>query len=248
MIIILSPAKSLDFTYQFEHVKSTIPEFNQESIELVKAIQKFDIKTLEKLMNISNNLAKLNFSRFKDFNKNPQLQAILAYDGDVYEGFNKTKFTEDDFKYAQDHIRIISGLYGILRPLDLIKPYRLEMSVDFKNHDFFIKNLYQFWSQKITDYFNRSSEKNIINLASLEYAKVIDHQKIPQKIINITFKEYKNNQLKIIALNAKKARGLMANYAIVNKITDPKKLKNFNQANYNFKPELSNEKEWVFVR
>jgi cytoplasmic iron level regulating protein YaaA (DUF328/UPF0246 family) len=248
MIIILSPAKSLDFASQFEHVKSTIPKFNQESIELVKALQKFDVETLEKLMNISNNLAKLNFSRFQDFSKNPQLQAILAYDGDVYEGFNKKKFSEDDFKYAQEHIRIISGLYGILRPLDLIKPYRLEMSVDFKNVNFLTKNLYQFWHQKIIDYFNDNSQEVIINLASLEYAKVIDHQKIPQKIINITFKEYKNNQLKIIALNAKKARGLMANYAIVNKITDPKKLKNFNQANYNFKPELSNEKEWVFVR
>ncbi len=199
-------------------------------------------------MNISEKLAELNFLRFKDFKKNHNRQALLAYDGDVYDGIDKKNYQQAEFNFAQEHLRIISGLYGILRPLDLIKPYRLEMACDFKNFDFIAKNLYQFWGDKITQYLANLNTKTIVNLASQEYFASIDTKKINKKIIDISFKENKNGLLKIIGINAKKARGLMTNFAIINKIKDPNQLKNFNSENYCFNTKLSNENNWVFCR
>ena len=248
MIILLSPAKSLDFKSDFALENSSIPAFIEQADYLVKNLQKFDSKTIGKIMKISENLAELNFLRFKDFKKNHTRQALLAYDGDVYDGIDKKNYRQAEFNYAQEHLRIISGLYGILRPLDLIKPYRLEMACDFKNFDFIAKNLYQFWGDKITQYLNSLNVKTIVNLASQEYFASIDTKKINKKIIDISFKENKNGLLKIIGINAKKARGLMTNFAIINKIKDPNQLKNFNSENYCFNTKLSNENNWVFCR
>ena len=248
MIILLSPAKSLDFESDFALENSSIPAFIEQADYLVKNLQKFDSKTIGKIMKISENLAELNFLRFKDFKKNHTRQALLAYDGDVYDGIDKKNYRQVEFNFAQEHLRIISGLYGILRPLDLIKPYRLEMACDFKNFDFIAKNLYQFWGDKITQYLNNLNAKTIVNLASQEYFASIDLKKINKKIIDISFKENKNGLLKIIGINAKKARGLMTNFAIINKIKDPNQLKNFNSENYRFNIELSSDNNWIFSR
>ena len=248
MIILLSPAKSLDFESDFALQDSTIPAFSKQADYLVKNLQKFDSQTLGEIMNISKNLTELNFLRFKNFEKNKERQALLAYDGDVYDGIDKKNYRQAEFDYAQQHLRIISGLYGILRPLDLIKPYRLEMACDFKNFDFVIKNLYQFWGDKITQYLVDLEPKTIVNLASQEYFGSIDLKKINMKIIDISFKENKNGILKNIGINAKKARGLMANFAIINKIKNPLQLKNFDSENYCFNTKLSNENNWVFSR
>ncbi|GDX35943.1 UPF0246 protein [Alphaproteobacteria bacterium] len=248
MIILLSPAKSLDYKTNFDLKIHSQPEFIKEAEILAKELKKLDSKNLENLMDISPNLAQLNFQRFKDFAVNPQRQALLAYDGDVYSKITKNKFTEKNFKYAQEHIRIISGLYGILRPLDLIKPYRLEMATDFSKVDFFKKNLYEFWSEKINDYLSKDKSKDLVNLASQEYSAVIDFKKIPQKVYNIIFKEKKNGVFKIIGINAKKARGLMANYAILNNITDPIDLKKFKDEDYSFNQQLSDPTNWIFSR
>ena len=248
MIILLSPAKSLDFESNIALEKSTIQVFLQQANSLVKNLQRFTSKDLSILMNISSNLADINFCRFKDFENNPERQALMAYDGDVYAGIDKNNYQQNEFNFAQDHIRIISGLYGILRPLDLIKPYRLEMACDFKNFDFISKNLYQFWSEKISNYFINQNCKVIVNLASQEYFSAIEIKKIPQKIINISFKEKKNGILKVIGINSKKARGLMANFAIINKIDEPCNLKKFNDENYLFSKELSSDNNWIFIR
>jgi hypothetical protein len=247
MIILLSPAKSLDFETKFNCKKHSVASFEKETIELLAVMKKFSIGDLEKLMGISKKLAELNFSRFKNFEKQSARQAILAFDGDVYDGIEKKKYSEKDFEFAQNHLRILSGFYGILRPLDLIKPYRLEMGIDLKK-SLLKKNLYEFWGEKISKNLNGLEKKFIINLASEEYFSVVNSKKISAKIINVIFKEKKNGVLKIIGINAKKARGLMANFAIKNKITEPEKLKNFKEENYKFAKQLSDELNWVFVR
>lgn len=240
-MILLSPAKSLDFESDFNCQISSIPQFEKEAQKLSSELKKFSALDLEKLMDISPKLATLNFERWKNFKKNPARQALLAFDGDVYAGIEKGKFDEQDFNFTQDHLRILSGLYGILRPLDLIKPYRLEMG-------FSHKNLYEFWREKLVKEINNSDAKYLINLASEEYFAAIDQKKITQPIINISFKEKKNGALKIIGINAKKARGLMTNFAIRNRITNPEKLKDFSQENYKFDKKISDKNNWVFTR
>lgn len=248
MIIVISPAKSLDFESFFNCKKSTNPHFLNETQKLVAALKNFSEKDLEKLMSISKKLAELNFERFQNFEKMPKRQALLAFDGDVYAGIEKEKYSEKDFEFAQNHLRILSGLYGILRPLDLISPYRLEMGSDFKNFKFLTKNLYEFWGDKISQEIEKSAAKFLINLASEEYFSAINPKKISAKIINIIFKEKKGGVLKIVGINAKKARGLMTNFVIKNKIIEPQKLKNFSQENYHFDEKLSDEKNWIFIR
>lgn len=248
MIIILSPAKSLDYSSNFNIDFKTTAKFIDSAELLAKNLKKFQAKSLEKLMDISPNLAQLNFERWQNFDKNPSRQAILAYDGDVYEGIDKESYQKKEFEFAQKHLLIISGLYGVLRPMDLIKPYRLEMATDFKNQQFICQNLYQFWQEKINNFIKELEDEVIVNLASQEYFSVILPKKISKKIINIIFKENKNGVLKIVAINAKKARGLMANFAIINKIKDCQDLKNFKEENYRFNSQLSNQENWVFVR
>ncbi len=260
MLIILSPAKSLNYGTKVSQTNFTLPHFAAKTNKLALELRKFSIADLEKLMGISKKLAELNYERFKKFSEKFNLQnakqALLVFDGDVYKPIEKENFSEADFDFAQKNLRILSGFYGALRPLDLIQPYRLEMGSDFKKtifeKDLKIKNLYQFWGDEISQYLNSECKNNgsqhIINLASQEYFAAINPQKISAKIINIHFKEKKNGAYKIIGINAKKARGLMANFIIKNKISSPKDLKNFAIEKYLFAKEMSSESDFVFVR
>jgi len=248
MLIILSPAKSLDFETKFFHPKPTIPFFEKEKNKLVQDLKKFSKKNFQDLMEISENLAKLNFQRYQNFNEQPLRPAILAFDGDVYDGFDKNNFQPKDYDFAQNHLMILSGLYGLLRPLDLIQAHRLEMGTDFKKFNFIVKNLYEFWQDKIIEMLNKNPQETIINLASQEYFKAVNSKKINKKIIEISFKEKKQGQYKVVGISSKKARGLMANFVIKNKIIKPIELQKFNLDNYHFNKELSNQQNWVFTR
>ena len=243
MLTLLSPAKSLNYEPS-HHVGFTLPHFIAETKILAVQLKKFSVPDLEKLMGISKNLAELNHQRFQNFSENFDLenskQALLAFDGDVYKPIEAEKFTSEDLNFAQKTLRILSGFYGVLRPLDLIQPYRLEMGTNL--------NLYKFWSDKISQHLDSEGSKHLINLASEEYFSVINPKKISAKIINITFKENKNGSYKIIGIYAKKARGLMANFIIKNKITNPQELKKFQSENYRFAKEMSDEMNFVFVR
>ena len=248
MLIVLSPAKSLDFSTNFKCATTTKPIFQNETSQLVSHLKKLTIDNLQELMSISEKLGELNYQRFQDFQKTPERQALLAFDGDVYDGIDKKNYHEKDFNFAQNHVVILSGLYGILRPLDSIKPYRLEMGTNFKNIKFFIKNLYDFWEDKITQEINKNPTKIIVNLASQEYFSAINSNKINKKIIEITFQEKKNGVLKTIGINSKKARGLITNFAIKNKISNPLNLQEFSEENYQFNPSISSNDKWFFTR
>jgi len=211
-------------------------------------------KKLGELMNISNDLATLNHQRYIDWDENFSLEntkpAIQAFKGDVYLGLQVETFTLQDLDFAQEHLRILSGLHGILRPLDLIKPYRLEMGTKLPVNG--KKNLYNFWGKEVTERINEELEKTkascLLNLASDEYFGVIDVEKLAKPVLKISFKEYKNGQYKVLSFFAKKARGLMAAYIVKNRITEPEYLKEFSEEEYIFNTELSNTKEWVFTR
>ncbi len=248
MLIVLSPAKSLDFDTKFNCPNSTKPRFQNETSLLIENLKHLTSDDLQKLMAISEKLGDLNYQRFQDFKNNIERQAILAFDGDVYDGIDKEKYREKDFNFAQEHVVILSGLYGLLRPLDLIKPHRLEMGTDFKNIKFFIKNLYDFWGEKIISEINKNPAKIIVNLASQEYFFAINSNKINKKIIEIIFQEKKDGTMKTIGINSKKARGLMTNFAIKNNIIDPQNLQKFHEENYRFNPSLSDDKKWFFTR
>ncbi len=256
MFILLSPAKSLDYDSPISQKNFTIPVFAEETQKLAKSLQKFTATDLENLMGISQKLAQLNFERFQNFQTNFDLenskQALLVFDGDVYQGIDKENYTTKDFEFAQKNLRILSGLYGLLKPLDLMQPYRLEMGTDFKKTDFIAKNLYEFWGDKITAQLDlecqNAKAKHVINLASEEYFSAIKPKKMSVKIINVAFKENKNGVYKIVGINAKKARGLMADFIIKNKISDPQKLKDFDLENYRFEQTMSDETNFVFVR
>lgn len=260
MLIIISAAKSLDYESPISYKTHTLPHFVKKTKMLTDELKKFSLAKIKDLFSVSENLAKLNYQRFQDFDnfydlKNSK-QAILVFAGDVFQKIAKEKYSEDDFLFAQKHLRILSGLYGSLRPLDLIQPYRLEMGTKFQNDlmekNLKIKNLYQFWSEEITNFFNEdlknSKEKYIINLASEEYAKAVDSKKINGQIINIIFKEKKKDKYQIVGILAKKARGMMTNWIIQNKITDLKKLKDFSEDGYKFNDKFSDESNFVFIR
>ncbi len=252
MLILLSPAKSLDFVTKINYPESSVPEFLPKTYELILAMQKLSVSELEKLFDVSKKLAELNFERFQNFSKKHDFlnskPAILAFDGDVYSKIDKKSYDFKDFEFAEQHLRILSGLYGLLRPLDLIQPYRLEMGTDFKDYKFGFRNLYEFWHDSLSEKLDSIEQKHVINLASEEYFSVINPKKIRAKIINVIFKENKNGALKIIGINAKKARGSMANFAIKNRITDPEKLKKFDLENYKFNQKLSNPNNFIFTR
>ncbi|MBU6139968.1 MAG: peroxide stress protein YaaA [Proteobacteria bacterium] len=245
MLILISPAKSLNYESGFSYSNFTTPHFSNETKELVTKLRKFSVLDLEKLMGVSKKLAELNHERFKKFSDKftfqNSKQALLAFDGDVYKPIEVEKFSAADFDFAQKHLRILSGFYGILRPLDLMQPYRLEMGTSSLN-------LCKFWSEKISQYLDAQGAKQIINLASEEYFSAVNPKKISAKIINVIFKENKNGVYKIVGINAKKARGLMSNFIIKNKLTDAQELKNFKIENYKFEKEMSDEENFVFVR
>jgi cytoplasmic iron level regulating protein YaaA (DUF328/UPF0246 family) len=252
MIVVISPSKTQDFSQTKLNLAYTTPIFNNEIIELVKILSQKSVAELKLLMGISESLAKLNYERYQKFQKqftlNNAKPSILSFKGDVYEGLDVNNYTKEDFNFAQQHLRILSGLYGLLRPLDLIQPYRLEMGIKLKTpHG---NDLYQFWDDKITNEINKLADHNnyLINLASNEYFDAINQDKITAKLITVIFKEKRDNEYKIIGLFAKKARGLMTNFIIKNKITHHEGLQLFNEAGYKFKDKLSNEKQYIFIR
>ncbi len=254
MLILISPAKTLDFNDNVpKKVNFSQPKFYQEANELVHILQTYSVKDLAKLMDLSEKLSDLNYQRFQKFlnqidqnNKSSFKQAIYAYKGDVYQGFTLESYHDKELKFANDHLRIISGLYGLLKPLDLIQPYRLEMSMPIPN--LYGKNLYDFWNNKITNALNDEKSDVIINLASQEYSSAILKNKLNKPIINITFKEKSKDRYKIIGLHAKKARGSCANFIICNSIDRLEDIKKFNLNNYQFRDDFSSEEEYVFVR
>ncbi len=239
MKLVISPAKTLDFETPPKTKKTSQPEFLAETDELLGVMKTYTPKKLSKLMDISEKLADLNYERFQNFKHQPQKQAVLAFNGDVYDGLEAGTFSEKDFAFAQEHLRILSGLYGLLKPLDLMQAYRLEMGIALKTKKG--KSLYSFWGDKITKALD---DELIINLASNEYFSAIK----PKSVIHVNFKETKNGKPVTIALFAKKARGMMAKYIIQNQITEPAKIKKFTAGGYKFNSKLSDDANYTFVR
>jgi len=253
MLLLISPAKTLDFSPS--SIKEyTNTSFTKDSKELVKVLKEKSAEDLKQLMKVSDKIAELNVERFQSFKTPFDLdnakQAVLAFRGDVYTGLDADSFDEADLEFAQAHLRILSGLYGILKPLDLMQPYRLEMGTKLQNARG--KNLYEFWHEKITRRLNEdlqaTGSEYVINLASKEYFKSVKPKLLNGELINVNFKEDKNGTYKIVAFFAKKARGMMCHYIIKNKITKPEHLKGFDYDNYVFNEDLSTEKELIFTR
>ncbi|WP_235296188.1 peroxide stress protein YaaA [Portibacter marinus] len=253
MITLLSPAKTLDYSEdgKFGH---TMPRLLDHSLRLVDNLKKKNSKKLQDLMNISKDLADLNVDRYEqfssDFKEENSKPSILAFKGDVYVGLEAESFTENEMEFAQEHIRILSGLYGLLRPLDLMQPYRLEMGTSLKTTRG--RNLYEFWKSRITDLLNEDLEnqdnKTILNLASNEYFKAIKKKKLNGNILEVNFKEDREGELKFISFNAKKARGLMSRYIVKNRIDNPEDLKGFDYEGYYYSADHSQDDEWLFIR
>ena len=254
MITLLSPSKKLNFNEQNIVHSHTECDFIKSAEILANEAKNLTENDLKDLMSISDNLAKLNRERFDrwslPFNTSNAKQAILAFDGGVYSGLKAENFKDKDFDFAQNHLRILSGLYGILKPLDLIQPYRLEMGISFKNKRG--KNLYEFWKEDLTSNLNKTlkNHKNptIVNCASIEYFSAIDLNKFNGKILSVVFKEYRNDELKFISFNAKKARGLKPQLIMKNKIDSNNDIKDFDYDNYHFDSKLSDESTFVFTR
>lgn len=254
MLLVISPAKTLDFDTPANTATASKPTMLKDSAMLIDRMREFAPDDLVNLMGVSQKIAELNTQRFMNwqmpFTKKNAKQALLAFKGDVYTGLNAETFTEDDFEFAQQHLRILSGLYGVLRPLDLIQPYRLEMGTKLTNDKG--KNLYEFWDKKPTQALNKLltslDSSTVINLASNEYFNAIDKSGLKANIITPVFKDYKNGKYKIISFYAKKARGLMSAYIIKNKLQEPSQIKKFNVDGYYFEPQGSTENEWLFLR
>ena len=254
MITVLSPAKKLSKECNAHNIVSTLPNFLDDSIELVSILKRSQPGDLQDLMGISENLSILNWERYRNwklpFNKSESRQAVFAFQGDTYNGLNVESLNEKEISFAQDHTRILSGLYGVLKPLYLMMPYRLEMSTQLKNR--IGKNLYEFWSEKLSRSLSNElkdhKEKIIINCASVEYFKSIDNKGLNASVITPIFKDIKNGTPKIISFFAKKARGMMARYIIQNHINNPDDIIKFDFGGYSFNSSLSTPLEPVFTR
>ena len=254
MLIVLSPAKSLDYKTPSKVKASTLPEFVSESAKLITELKKLSPQQVANLMGLSDQLAALNVGRYRDWSKKFTTEnskpAIYAFDGDVYDGFDVKTLNAKAVDFAQDHIRILSGLYGALRPLDLMQAYRLEMGTAFKNARG--KDLYSFWGSRVTDSLKKVLEKQkkpvLLNLASEEYFKVLQSKDLGCPIISPVFQDAKDGKYKIISFYAKRARGLMARYVVENRITDPADLKSFNLDGYRYFAAESKPDKPVFRR
>jgi len=253
MIYLLSPAKTLDFDTETPSLRSTRPRFLEHSAELVELMQKMSVQDLEQLMGISWKLAELNVGRFQswksDYTKAESRQAIFAFKGGVYQGLAVEEWGKDDFAEAQKSLRILSGLYGVLRPLDLMLPYRLEMGKKVANDRGV--NLYHFWGSLLTESLNKELDGKkdaVINLASNEYFSAVKTKQLVSPVITPVFKDWKNGKLKVISFYAKKARGQMAAWAIHQKISRPEGLKTFKEGGYVYDQSLSDEASYVFTR
>jgi|TARA_B100001057_G_scaffold493683_1_gene588672 cytoplasmic iron level regulating protein YaaA (DUF328/UPF0246 family) len=255
MLAILSPAKTLDFDSPLVTDQHSAPEFTKDSAALIKTLRKLEPADIGSLMGISDKLATLNHDRYAQwsakFDENSGARAsILAFKGDVYLGLSAQTMSKQDFTWAQKRLRVLSGLHGLLRPLDRIHPYRLEMGTALANARG--KDLYQFWGGKVTQALNETlaeqRSKVLINLASNEYYKVVQPENIDGRIVTINFKEWRREAYRFVSFSAKKARGLMARYMIDQRAEKADDLKTFNVEGYAYNEELSSEHEWIFTR
>ena len=254
MLIFLSPATSLDYKTPPQVATHTQPAFLKQSETLIKQLRKLSPADIANLMDLSDPLALLNFNRYADwklpFTPENAKQAVLAFDGDVYDGLAAKTLSAADLDFAQQHVRILSGLYGILRPLDLMQPYRLEMGTKFANKGG--KDLYAFWGERLLDAINAELEAMqrpvAVNLASEEYFKAAVGRKFKGQLIQPVFEDWKSGKYKIISFYAKRARGLMTRYAVLNRLDEPEGLKDFDYDGYAFAPSVSDDRRWVFRR
>ena len=255
MLMIISPAKTLDFTKENKAGYNTNTRFDNETKELINVLSRYSKKELSILMKMSDKLADENYNRYQKFFADITCakEALLAFDGAVYKGIDAGSFNKEELEFAQNNLRILSGLYGVIRPLDVIKEYRLEMGTKLKFNDY--SNLYNFWSDKLTDMIlneieNSYGDKYLINIASNEYSKALNLKEINKKykVINIEIKEKRGQDYKVVGTYAKKARGLLVNYVIKNKIVKLEDIKNFNEENYVLNENLSNDTEFIFTR
>lgn len=254
MLIVISPAKTLDYDTPPKTKTFTLPDYLDHSEALIARARQYSALDIAELMAVSMKLAELNFERFErwrtPFTPDNAKQAVLAFKGDVYTGLDAESFSAADFTFAQNHLRILSGLYGLLRPLDLMQAYRLEMGrkVDTARG----KNLYEFWGTTITEGLNRQLKKlkspYLINLASNEYFKSVKPRALDGEIITPEFKDWKNGQYKMMGVYAKRARGQLSRFVIRNRLTDPQQMKGFDVDGYRFNEELSSGNRWVFTR
>lgn len=252
MKLILSPAKSLNFDKQSVIKESSSISFPEKTEKIMKKLKKLSPKKIGELMKVSANISDLNYERFQNFSteftSDNAKQAVLAFDGPAYKSLDALSFDAKDFAFAQENLRILSGLYGVLKPLDLIQPYRLEMStriaISAKE-----KNLYEVWKETSTAKLNEELDGSVlVNLASYEYFKSLDTKKLNGDLLTVGFKDFKNGQYKTIMTYAKSARGLMSRYIIKNKITNSDDLRGFDYENYIFNNDLSSDTEMIFTR
>ena len=254
MLIVVSPAKTLDYETPAKTKVFTQPDYLDKSQELISRLRHMQPQDIASLMKVSDKIASLNFERYQTWNKKftPKnaKQCVLAFKGDVYTGLDAESFNSKDFNFAQQHFRILSGLYGLLRPLDLMQAYRLEMGTKLDtDHG---KNLYEFWGSTITEGLNAQLKKikseTLINLASNEYFKAVKPRELNAEIITPTFKEFKNGDYKMIGIYAKKARGMLSRYIIKHQLSDPEDIKSFDENGYTFSKKLSKGNTWIFSR
>ncbi|MFK7820761.1 MAG: peroxide stress protein YaaA [Planctomycetaceae bacterium] len=254
MLAVISPAKTLDFSPPDASIPFTQPDLLDESEELIAELRKKSAANIGKLMSISDKLADLNHQRYQDFETpfTPEnsKQAILAFQGDVYQPLELDTYKKADYNYAQKHVRILSGLYGVLRPLDLMQAYRLEMGTKLKTDRG--KSLYDFWGSKVTNCLNEAlgqqRGRQLINLASNEYFNSVKTADLEADVITPVFKDLKKGKYVIVSFYAKKARGMMINYMVRNRSKKPDDLKAFDTAGYSFNGDLSDEKTFTFTR
>lgn len=253
MLMVISPAKTLDFDTAPVTSSHTQPRYLDDSGKLIERLRKMSTADIASLMKLSDKLAGLNAARYESwrtpFTLDNAKQAVLAFKGDVYTGLDAESLEQPGFEFAQKHLRILSGLYGVLKPLDLIQPYRLEMGTKLENSGG--KDLYAFWGSKLRESLEQDEALQdgvLINLASNEYFKAVEAKKLKARIITPVFKDWKNGQYKMISFYAKKARGLMSRYIIDNKLTEPDGIKLFDYEGYRFSEEMSKADEWVFIR
>ncbi len=261
MLFVLSPAKALDYDTPAGDVPHTQPLFVKQSVELIDILKEKSPQDIASLMHLSDALSALNVARYQawrpKFTAQNAKQAVLAFNGDVYEGLDAKSLAPADLAWAQDHVAILSGLYGVLRPLDWMQPYRLEMGTALANDKG--NNLYKFWGTQIADYLNAHLKKQVtaraddaqpvlVNLASQEYFKAVDRKALQARVIECVFEDYKGGKYKIISFNAKRARGLMARYAVTHRVTSPKGLQGFDAEGYAFDAAVSEPDRLVFRR
>lgn len=252
MITIISPAKSLDYESELPSIDATTPQFVDQSVQVMSQLKKLSKKKIGSLMNLSKDLVELNAHRYQmwepNFDDEHSRPSLLTFSGEVFRGIDAKSLTSDQLHFAQDHLRILSGLHGLLRPFDNIRPYRLEMGTSLPIGR--KKNLYQFWGNQLTESLNEALEaadsSTLVNLASSEYFKAVKFDSIKGQVITPIFKDYKNGEYKVVMTWAKQARGKMTGFILRNGITNPEDLKAFNDYQYN--EALSSDSEWVFVR